>query len=66
MRVSSLTLTGTTRFNGSPGLLTVTGAYVTQSDVLLPSLTVRETLLYATSLRLPSHHPPLPNSVDTW
>ena len=54
MRGSNLTITGSTRYNGSPDLLTVTSAYVTQTDVLLPSLTVRETLLYAASLRLPS------------
>ena len=54
MRASNLTITGSTRYNGSPDLLTVTSAYVTQTDVLLPSLTVRETLLYAASLRLPS------------
>ena len=54
MRGTNLTITGNTRYNGSPDLLTVTNAYVTQTDVLLPSLTVRETLFYAASLRLPS------------
>ena len=54
MRGLNLTITGSTRYNGSPDLLTVTSAYVTQTDVLIPSLTVRETLLYAASLRLPS------------
>ena len=53
MRGPNLTIAGSTRYNGSPDLLTATSAYVTQSDVLLPSLTVRETLLYAASLRLP-------------
>src|SRR5258707_9830898 len=54
MRGPNLTIAGSTRYNGSPDFLTATNAYVTQTDVLLPSLTVRETLLYAASLRLPS------------
>jgi len=54
MRGSNLAITGSIRYNESPDLLTVTSAYVTQTDVLIPSLTVRETLLYAASLRLPS------------
>ena len=54
IRGSNLTIAGSARYNGSPDLLTATNAYVTQTDVLLPSLTVRETLLYAACLRLPS------------
>src|SRR5258708_1501514 len=47
VRGSNLAIAGSARYNGSPDLLTATNAYVTQTDVLLPSLTVRETLLYA-------------------
>ena len=54
VRGSNITIAGSTRYNGSPDLLTITSAYVPQTDVLLPSLTVRETLLYSASLRLPS------------
>jgi len=58
MRRSNFTIAGTTRYNDSPDLLTTTNAYVTQIDALLPSLTVRESLLYAASLRLPSSTTP--------
>ena len=54
VRGSNVFICGSTRYNGSSHLLTVTSAYVTQTDILLPTLTVRETFLYAASLRLPS------------
>ncbi|KAF5379888.1 hypothetical protein D9757_007190 [Collybiopsis confluens] len=54
MRGSNMVLSGSVLYNGSPSLSSVTSAYVMQMDMLLPSLTVRETLLYAAALRLPS------------
>ncbi|KAF7554941.1 hypothetical protein G7Z17_g2558 [Cylindrodendrum hubeiense] len=44
---------GIALFNGRPGVDNIEHAYVTQQDILLPSLTVRETLRYAADLRLP-------------
>ncbi|KAI1173426.1 P-loop containing nucleoside triphosphate hydrolase protein [Nemania sp. FL0916] len=48
-----LSKTGVIAFNGSPSVDSVRHAYVMQQDVLLPTLTVRETLRYAANLRLP-------------
>ena len=48
-----LKITGDILYNESPTISSVRSAYVMQQDVLLPTLTVRETLLYAAELRLP-------------
>ena len=48
-----LRTTGKVLYNGHTDLETVRSAYVMQQDILLPTLTVRETLRYAAELRLP-------------
>lgn len=48
-----LKTSGVVLYNGDRNLTSIRSAYVMQQDVLLPSLTVRETLLYAAELRLP-------------
>ena len=48
-----LETTGSITYNGNPKLACIRSAYVMQQDVLLPTLTARETLTYAAELRLP-------------
>ena len=53
LRGARLETNGTVLYNGNSKLSSIRSAYVMQQDVLLPTLTVRETLCYAAELRLP-------------
>ncbi|KAH7118947.1 P-loop containing nucleoside triphosphate hydrolase protein [Dendryphion nanum] len=57
MHGNRLSVSGRTLFNGSEDASNIRSAYVIQQDILLPTLTVRETLTYAAELRLPSSVP---------
>jgi ABC-type multidrug transport system ATPase subunit len=54
MQGKRLATSGRTLFNGNEDSASIRSAYVIQQDILLPTLTVRETLMYAAQLRLPS------------
>lgn len=54
MKGNRLSVSGRTLFNGSEDASQIQSGFVIQQDILLPTLTVRETLTYAAQLRLPS------------
>ena len=48
-----LKTSGSIFYNGDSRISSIRSAYVMQHDILIPTLTVKETLLYAAELRLP-------------
>ncbi|EFW16705.1 ABC transporter, partial [Coccidioides posadasii str. Silveira] len=53
MNTGRVKISGSATFNGHDNINSVRSAYVMQQDVLIPTLTVRETLQYSADLRLP-------------
>ncbi|KAK9460347.1 P-loop containing nucleoside triphosphate hydrolase protein [Lipomyces oligophaga] len=54
LKSSRLSLNGKILYNGHENIRKVRYGYVLQQDILLPTLTARETLQYSADLRLPS------------
>jgi ABC-type lipoprotein export system ATPase subunit len=54
MHGNRLSFSGRTLFNGIEDASGIRSAYVIQQDILIPTLTIRETLMYAADLRLPA------------
>lgn len=53
MGMAKAQVSGSTTFNGHEDIERIRRAYLMQEDVLIPTLTVRETLRYSADLRLP-------------
>lgn len=55
--IMGMVISGTITFNWRNGISSTRSGYVRQQDLLIPTLTVRETLYYAAKLRQPSNSP---------